>query len=303
MGEHIYFLGIINMTKYTGYRFLPWLLLLPQLLIIGIFFYWPAIQALYQSFQMQDMFGITSYWVGFDNFKRLWNDPTYWESIYTTLYFSFWVTLLALTLSLLTAFFMYRVVKGIVYYRTFLILPYAVSPIVVGVLWAFMFSPSFGVIAYGLKHIGIDWNHQMNDSQAMWLVILASVWKQVSYNFLFFYAGLQAIPKSLIEAAAIDGAGPWKRFFTIQFPLLWPTTFFLCVINIVYVFFDTFAIIDSLTEGGPGKSTSTLVYRIYVEGFKSMDYGSSAAQSVILMAAVLLLTLVQFRYMDKKGGH
>ncbi|QLB42209.1 sn-glycerol-3-phosphate ABC transporter permease UgpA [Mannheimia pernigra] len=291
------------MTRYTGYRFLSWLLLLPQLLIIGIFFYWPAIQALYQSFQMQDMFGITSYWVGFDNFKRLWNDPTYWESVYTTIYFSFWVTLLALVLSLLLAFFMYRITTGAVYYRTFLILPYAVSPIVVGVLWAFMFSPSFGVIAYALKQIGIEWNHQMNDSQAMWLVILASVWKQISYNFLFFYAGLQAIPKSLIEAAAIDGAGPWRRFFTIQFPLLWPTTFFLCVINIVYVFFDTFAIIDSLTEGGPGKSTSTLVYRIYVEGFKSMDYGSSAAQSVILMTAVLLLTLVQFKYMDKKGGH
>ncbi len=213
------------------------------------------------------------------------------------------LTLLALLLSLLTAFFMYRVVKGAVYYRTFLILPYAISPIIVGVLWAFMFSPSFGVIAYLLKHIGIDWNHQMNDSQAMWLVILASVWKQISYNFLFFYAGLQAIPKSLIEAAAIDGAGPWKRFFTIQLPLLWPTTFFLCVINIVYAFFDTFAIIDSLTKGGPGKSTSTLVYRIYVEGFMSMDYGSSAAQSVILMAAVLLLTLIQFRYMDQKGGH
>ncbi|WGE33337.1 sn-glycerol-3-phosphate ABC transporter permease UgpA [Actinobacillus genomosp. 1] len=291
------------MTRYTGYRFLPWFLLMPQLLIIGIFFYWPAIQALYQSFQMQDIFGTTTYWVGLDNFKRLWHDPTYWDSIYTTLYFSLWVTLLALLLSLLTAFFMYRVVKGAVYYRTFLILPYAISPIIVGVLWAFMFSPSFGVIAYLLKHIGIDWNHQMNDSQAMWLVILASVWKQISYNFLFFYAGLQAIPKSLIEAAAIDGAGPWKRFFTIQLPLLWPTTFFLCVINIVYAFFDTFAIIDSLTKGGPGKSTSTLVYRIYVEGFMSMDYGSSAAQSVILMAAVLLLTLIQFRYMDQKGGH
>ena len=291
------------MTRYTGYRFLPWFLLMPQLLIIGIFFYWPAIQALYQSFQMQDIFGTTTYWVGLDNFKRLWHDPTYWDSIYTTLYFSLWVTLLALLLSLLTAFFMYRVVKGAVYYRTFLILPYAISPIIVGVLWAFMFSPSFGVIAYLLKHIGIDWNHQMNDSQAMWLVILASVWKQISYNFLFFYAGLQAIPKSLIEAAAIDGAGPWKRFFTIQLPLLWPTTFFLCVINIVYAFFDTFAIIDSLTKGGPGKSTSTLVYRIYVEGFMSMDYGSSAAQSAILMAAVLLLTLIQFRYMDQKGGH
>ena len=288
---------------YTQYRLLPWLLLLPQLAIIAVFFYWPAIQSLYQSFQMQDIFGSITYWVGFDNFKQLFADPTYWDSIYTTLYFSFWVTLLGLGLSLLLAFFMQRVIKGTLFYRTFLILPYAISPIVVGVLWVFMFSPSFGIIAYALEQIGINWNHKMNSDQAMWLVIFASIWKQLSYNFLFFYAGLQAIPKSLIEAAAIDGAGPWRRFFTIQFPLLWPTTFFLCVINIVYVFFDTFAIIDSLTQGGPGKATSTMVYRIYFDGFKAMDYGSSAAQSVVLMSFVLLLTVIQFRYMDKKGGY
>ncbi|PJG86029.1 sn-glycerol-3-phosphate ABC transporter permease UgpA [Conservatibacter flavescens] len=288
---------------YTQYRLLPWLLLLPQLFIIAVFFYWPAIQSLYQSFQMQDIFGSVSYWVGFDNFKQLFDDPTYWDSVYTTVYFSFWVTLLGLGLSLFLAFFMQRVIKGVVFYRTFLILPYAVSPIVVGVLWMFMFSPSFGIITYALELIGIDWNHKMNSDQAMWLVIFAAIWKQISYNFLFFYAGLQAIPKSLIEAAAIDGAGPWRRFFTIQFPLLWPTTFFLCVINIVYVFFDTFAIIDSLTQGGPGKATSTLVYRIYFDGFKAMDYGSSAAQSVVLMCFVLLLTVIQFRYMDKKGGY
>lgn len=286
---------------YQQYRILPWLLLLPQLAVIAIFFYWPALQALYQSLQMQDIFGTTRYWVGLDNFITLFNDPTYFSSVYTTLYFSFWVTVLGLILALLFAFLVQKTRRLAGYYRTALILPYAISPIVVGVLWSFMFSPSFGIIAYALKQLGIDWNHQMDASQAMWLVILASIWKQIAYNFLFFYAGLQSIPQSIIEASAIDGAGPWRRFFSIQLPLLWPTTFFLCVINIVYVFFDTFAIIDALTQGGPGKSTSTLVYRIYFDGFKAMDYGSSAAQSVILMVFVLLLTIIQFRYIDRKG--
>lgn len=286
---------------YSHYRWLPWALLLPQLLIILIFFYWPAVQALYQSFLMQDIFGAVSYWVGWDNFINLFADPTYIQSIYTTFYFAFWVTLLGLMISLLLAFFIQKIVRASLYYRTALILPYAISPIVVGVLWTFMFSPSSGVITYWLKKLGIDWNYQMDADHAMWLVIMASIWKQLSYNFIFFYAGLQAIPKSLIEAAAIDGAGPWRRFFTMQLPLLGPTTFFLCVINIVYVFFDTFAIIDALTHGGPGKATSTLVYRIYFDGFKAMDYGSSAAQSVILMLFVLLLTVIQFRYIDRKG--
>ena len=287
---------------FKHYRVLPWLLILPQLAIIAIFFYWPAGQALVQSFQMEDIFGTAREWVGLENFKILFADKTYKESIYTTMYFSFWVTLLGLGLSLFLAFFMQKVVRASLFYRTALILPYAVSPIIVGVLWTFMFAPSFGIVSYWLGQMGITWNHQLNSDQAMWLVIIASIWKQISYNFLFFFAGLQAIPKSLMEAAAIDGAGPRRRFFSIQFPLLWPTTFFLCVINVVYVFFDTFAIIDALTQGGPGKSTSTLVYRIYFDGFKAMDYGGSAAQSVVLMGFVLLLTIVQFRFIDRKGN-
>ncbi|GHA00977.1 sn-glycerol-3-phosphate ABC transporter permease UgpA [Ignatzschineria ureiclastica] len=287
---------------FKHYRWLPWFLMLPQLAIILIFFYWPAVQAMVQSFQLEDMFGLSKEWVGFENFAVLFANPIYLEAIYTTLYFSFWVTLLGLTIALFLAFFMQKIARFITFYRTALILPYAVSPIVVGVLWTFMFAPSFGLVSYALAKIGITWNHQLNADQAMWLVIIASIWKQISYNFLFFYAGLQAIPKSLTEAAAIDGAGPWRRFFTIEFPLLWPTTFFLCVINIVYVFFDTFAIIDGLTQGGPGNATSTLVYRIYFDGFKSMNYGSSAAQSVVLMGFVLILTIIQFRYIDRKGN-
>lgn len=287
---------------FKQHRFLPWALIFPQLIVILVFFYWPAIQAFVQSFQMEDIFGISREWVGLENFRILFASSVYREAIYTTLYFSFWVTLLGLTISLLLAFCMQKVFTGLSIYRTALILPYAVSPIVVGVLWTFMFAPSFGLVSYALSKIGITWNHQLNSDQAMWLVIIASIWQQISYNFLFFYAGLQAIPKSLLEAAAIDGAGPIRRFFSIEFPLLWPTTFFLCVINVVYVFFDTFAIIDALTQGGPGNSTATLVYRIYFDGFKGMNYGSSAAQSIVLMGFVLLLTIVQFRYIDKKGG-
>ena len=287
---------------FKHHRVLPWLLIFPQLIVILVFFYWPAIQAFFQSFQMEDMFGMSREWVGLENFRILFASSVYREAISTTLYFSFWVTLLGLTISLLLAFCMQKVLTGLSIYRTALILPYAVSPIVVGVLWTFMFAPSFGLVSYALSKIGITWNHQLNSDQAMWLVIVASIWQQISYNFLFFYAGLQAIPKSLLEAAAIDGAGPIRRFFSIEFPLLWPTTFFLCVINVVYVFFDTFAIIDALTQGGPGNSTATLVYRIYFDGFKAMNYGSSASQSIVLMGFVLLLTVIQFRYIDKKGG-
>ena len=287
---------------FKHHRVLPWLLIFPQLIVILVFFYWPAIQAFFQSFQMEDMFGMSREWVGLENFRILFASSVYREAISTTLYFSFWVTLLGLTISLLLAFCMQKVLTGLSIYRTALILPYAVSPIVVGVLWTFMFAPSFGLVSYALSKIGITWNHQLNSDQAMWLVIVASIWQQISYNFLFFYAGLQAIPKSLLEAAAVDGAGPIRRFFSIEFPLLWPTTFFLCVINVVYVFFDTFAIIDALTQGGPGNSTATLVYRIYFDGFKAMNYGSSASQSIVLMGFVLLLTVIQFRYIDKKGG-
>lgn len=279
---------------------LPWALLAPQLIIVGVFFFWPAGQALIQSLQQQDAFGTTVTWVGLDNFRTLWADATYVESFQTTLIFSVLVTVLGLSLALLLAVFADRITRGATFYKTVLILPYAVAPVVSGLLWSFMFSTSIGVVSYGLRQVGFEWNHLLNSQHAMALVVMASVWKQISYNFLFFLAGLSAIPKSLIEAAAIDGAGPWRRFWTIQFPLLSPTTFFLGVINMVYAFFDTFAIIDATTQGGPGKATSTLVYRVYFDGFRGMDFGGSAAQSVVLMVIVVALTVVQFRYVEKK---
>ena len=282
---------------------LPWALMLPQLVIIGVFFFWPASQAVLQSLQVQDAFGLSTEWVGFQNFIQLWNDPTYLASFKTTAWFSVMVAGLGISISLVLAIFADRIVRGAMVYKTLLIMPYAVAPVIAGVLWVFIFSPSIGVATFGLRALGIDWNYQMDGGQAMALIIMASVWKQISYNFLFFLAGLQSIPKSLIEAAAIDGAGPLRRFWNIQLPLLSPTTFFLLVINIVYAFFDTFGIIDATTEGGPGQSTSILVYKVYQDGFKALDLGGSAAQSVILMIIVVALTVVQFRYVEKKVNY
>ncbi len=281
-------------------KWLPWVLIAPQVLIIGAFFFWPAAQALLQSVQQSDAFGISVEWVGLENFRNLWNDPTYLASFKTTAVFSISVAVIGISLSLLLAVFADRVSKGALVYKTLLIWPYAVAPAIAGVLWLFMFAPGIGVVSYLLRQVGIPWNHLLNGTDAMILVVVAAVWKQISYNFLFFLAGLQSIPKSLIEAAAIDGARPWRRFWTIIFPLLSPTTFFLLVINVVYAFFDTFAIIDSATQGGPGKDTAILVYKVYYDGFKAMDLGGSAAQSVILMAIVIALTVVQFRFVEKK---
>ena len=293
------------MEKRVVFRsgWLPWALLAPQMLVIIVFFFWPAGQALMQSMQMQDAFGTSTEWVGFDNFKQLFANPNYIESFETTALFSILVAFLGITISLVLAVFADRVVRGAMIYKTLLILPYAVAPAVAAVLWVFMFSPSLGVVAYALGKVGIDWNHLMNSTHAMTLIVMAAVWKQISYNFLFFLAGLQSIPKSLIEAAAIDGARPWRRFWTVQFPLLSPTTFFLLVINVVYAFFDTFAIVDAATQGGPGRATSILVYKVYYDGFKAMDLGGSAAQSVVLMVIVVLLTVVQFRYVEKKVNY
>ena len=281
-------------------KWLPWVLIAPQVLIIGAFFFWPAAQALLQSVQQSDAFGISVEWVGLENFRNLWNDPTYLASFKTTAVFSISVAVIGISLSLLLAVFADRVSKGALVYKTLLIWPYAVAPAIAGVLWLFMFAPGIGIVSYLLRQVGIPWNHLLNGTDAMILVVIAAVWKQISYNFLFFLAGLQSIPKSLIEAAAIDGARPWRRFWTIIFPLLSPTTFFLLVINVVYAFFDTFAIIDSATQGGPGKDTAILVYKVYYDGFKAMDLGGSAAQSVILMAIVIALTVVQFRFVEKK---
>ncbi len=293
------------MEKRVQFRssWLPWALIAPQVIIISVFFFWPAGQAVLQSFQLQDAFGTSTEWVGMENFKRLWNDAGYLASFKTTAIFSILVAVLGIGLSLTLAIFADRIIKGALGYKTMLIVPYAVAPAVAGVLWIFMFSPSLGVVSFALGKIGFNWNHYLNGTHAMTLIVLAAVWKQISYNFLFFLAGLQAIPKSLIEAAAIDGAKPWRRFWSIQFPLLSPTTFFLLVINIVYAFFDTFAIVDATTHGGPGQETSILVYKVYYDGFKAMDLGGSAAQSVVLMTIVVALTVIQFRFVEKKVNY
>ena len=290
------------MEKRVVFRstWLPWLLLVPQMAVILVFFFWPAGQAILQSLQQQDPFGTSVEFVGLANFRQLFTDSGYLESFKTTALFSVLVAGIGISLSLLLAVFADRIARGGVIYKTLLILPYAVAPSVAAVLWVFMFSPSLGVVSYALGKIGVDWNHLLNGTHAMTLIVMASVWKQISYNFLFFLAGLQSIPKSLIEAASIDGAGPWRRFWSVQFPLLSPTTFFLLVINVVYAFFDTFAIVDAATQGGPGKETSILVYKVYYDGFKAMDLGGSAAQSVVLMGIVVALTVVQFRYVEKK---
>ncbi|MGR4870872.1 sn-glycerol-3-phosphate ABC transporter permease UgpA [Variovorax sp. LARHSF232] len=279
---------------------LPWLLIAPQMAVIVVFFFWPASQALLQSVQQEDAFGIATVFVGLENFKTLFEDDAYLDSFKVTAFFSALVAVTGIAISLMLAVFADRVLRGDLFYKTFLIIPYAVAPAIVGVLWLFMLSPGIGVLAWWLGEAGIDWNHRINSGQALTLIVVAAIWKQISYNFLFFLAGLQAIPKALIEAAAIDGAGPLRRFFSIQFPLLSPTTFFLLVMNMVYAFFDTFAIVHATTEGGPGRDTSILVYKVWHDGFVGLDLGGSAAQSVVLMAIVIGLTVVQFRYVEKK---
>jgi len=283
-----------------GPSVLPFLLVAPQIIITLVFFMWPAGQALYQSFLIEDAFGLSTEFVWFDNFKDLWNDSYYLGAFKRTAFFSFTVAALAMSTALLLAAMVDRIVKGVFTYRTLLIWPYAVAPVVAGALWVFMFDPTLGIFAYALNTIGYDWNHKLNGNEAMLLVILAATWKQVAYNFLFFVAAIQSIPKSLIEAAAIDGAGPMKRFFTIIFPLITPTMFFLLVVNIVYAFFDTFGIIHAITQGGPYKATEILVYKVWYDGAVGLDLGGSASQSVILMAIVIVMTVVQFRYIERK---
>lgn len=281
-------------------RLLPFALIAPQLGVVLIFFYWPALQALWQSFLLEDAFGLSSTFIWFENYSALWHDPDYLNAVVRTFVFSAAIALGSLSLALMFAVMADKPLRGVMIYRTLMIWPYAVAPPIVGVLWIFMLNPSLGILAQGLRAIGVDWNPLLDGDQAALLVILASVWKQISYNFLFFLAGLQAIPMSVIEAAAIDGARPARRFWTIIFPLLSPTIFFLLVINIVYAFFDTFGIIDTITRGGPVKATETLVYKVFIDGQLGSNLGSSAAQSVILMAIVVALTAIQFRYVERK---
>ena len=281
-------------------KVLPYLLVAPQIAITLVFFFWPAYQALEQSLYLQDAFGLSSVFVGIENFTLALGDPNYVNSLEVTAVFSAGVAFLAMAAALVLAVMAEKVIFGRNLYRTLLIWPYAVAPAVAGMLWLFLFNPSMGTLAYLLRQAGVPWDPVLDGDQAMALVIFAAAWKQISYNFIFFVAGLQAIPRSLLEAAAIDGAGPTRRFWTIVFPLLSPITFYLLVVNTVYAFFDTFGIIHAVTGGGPAKATETLVYKVFNDGYVNLDLGGSAAQSVILMAIVICLTVVQFRYVESK---
>jgi sn-glycerol 3-phosphate transport system permease protein len=279
---------------------LPYALLAPQIAVTLVFFFWPAAQAVWYSFQLQDAFGERTQFIGLANFATLFQDSNYLHSFGITALFSVLVAGCGIAIALLLATMANRVIRGALAYRTLLIWPYAVAPAVAGVLWAFLFAPSVGIVTYALRRAGYNWDWVLQADQAMALVVIASVWKQISYNFLFFLAGLQSIPRSLIEAAAIDGAGPMRRFWTIVFPLLSPTTFFLLVVNIVYAFFDTFGVIDATTQGGPAGATQILVYKVYYDGVKAADLGGSSAQSVVLMAIVIALTAIQFRFVERR---
>ena len=282
------------------HRFTPYLLVAAQLAITLIFFIWPAAEAFYQSTISQDAFGLSTTFVGLANFEQLFSDSLYLHSIEITLVFSALVAASSLSIALLLAAMADRVIRGSSIYKTLLIWPYALAPAISGVLWLLLFNPTIGVVSYALRQVGYSWNNFLSGTDAMILIIAAAAWKQVSYNFLFFLAGLQFIPRSLIEAAAIDGASPFKRFWTIVFPLLSPTTFFLVVVNLVYAFFDTFGLVHTTTAGGPAHATEILVYKVYRDGFVGLDVGGSAAQSVVLMAIVVLLTAIQFRYVERK---
>ncbi len=290
------------MEKRVVFRsaWLPYALVAPQIVITILFFFWPAVQAVWYSFQLQDAFGLKTQFVGLQNYANLFKDGNYVDSFKVTALFSVLVAFFGIAISLLLATMADRVLRGAMAYKTLLIWPYAVAPAIAGVLWAFLFAPSIGIVTYVLKGWGIDWNWIIKGDQAMLLVVIAAVWNQISYNFLFFLAGLQSVPRSLIEAAAIDGASPLRRFWTIVFPLLSPTTFFLLVVNIVFAFFATFGIIDATTQGGPGQATNILVYKVYHDGVKAADLGGSSAQSVILMFIVIALTVVQFRFVERK---
>jgi sn-glycerol 3-phosphate transport system permease protein len=290
------------MEKRVVFRsaWLPYALVAPQIAITLVFFFWPAAQAVYWSFLVQDPFGNATQFVWFQNFQDLFNDSHYLESFKITAVFSVLVAFSGLAISLLLAVMADRVVRGALAYKTLLIWPYAVAPAIAGVLWAFIFAPSIGIVTYYLRRLGVEWNWLVNGDQAMLLIVIAATWKQISYNFLFFLAGLQSVPRSLLEAAAIDGATPARRFWTIVFPLLSPTTFFLFVINVVYAFFGTFGVVDATTQGGPAGATQILVYKVYYDGVKAADLGGSAAQSVILMLIVIALTVMQFKFVERK---
>ncbi len=296
------------MTKQYEFKAkgLPYLLVLPQMVVVVLFFFWPAAQAIWQSFFLQDPFGGRVIFVGMENYTRLFTDSSndYGASFLVSIEFALCVTVLSMSSALFLATQANKKIPFVTFYKTMLIWPYAVATLVAGVLWLFMFNPNVGVIAWFLKHkLGIEWSHLLDSGQAFLLITLAASWKQIAYNFVFFLAGLQSVPASLIEAAAIDGAGPVGRFWRIIFPLLSPTTFYLLVMNLVYGFFETFPIIHQVTAGGPGKATSILVYKVWRDGVINLDLGGSAAQSVILMIFVIGLTVIQFRFVERKVNY
>jgi sn-glycerol 3-phosphate transport system permease protein len=281
-------------------KFLPYVLLAPQLAITIIFFFWPAAQSIYSSMLIEDPFGLRTSFVWFENYAVIFSDRLYLDAARVTILFSTAVTLFAMAPALLLAVMADQAIRGASGYRTLLVWPYAIAPAVAAVLFLFIFHPSIGQMGQGLRELGVRWDYRLNGDQALFLTIFVSSWKQVSYNFLFFLAGLQSIPKTIVEAAAIDGAPAGRRFWMIIFPLLSPTTFFLLVVNIIYAFFDTFGVIHALTQGGPGRATTTLMYKVYRDGVINLDLGGSSAQSVVLMTAVILLTVVQFRYIERR---
>ena len=278
----------------------PYIFVLPQIAITCIFFVLPAGEAVYESFLQQDLFGFQSLFVGLDNYIKIFSDPQYLKSIQLTFLFSFSVAFLSMSIGLLIASQVYHLVRSLKFYRWVFVWPYAVAPAIAGVLWMFMFNPSLGVVSYFMQFFGYDWNYVLHAPQAMFLVVIAASWKQISYNFIFFLAGLMAVPKSIIEAAALDGAGPLKRFWRVIFPMISPTTFFLFVMNIIYAYFETFGVIHTVTSGGPARATETLVYKAWHDGFQANQFGTSSAQSVVLMFMVLCLTIIQFKYVEKK---
>lgn len=279
---------------------LPYILVLPQVLIIGIFFVWPAAQAVYQSFVLEDAFGLGSQFVWFENYESIFSDRQYVVSAIFTAIFSTLVAFFSMALALLFAVKADAIIKGANTYKILLIWVYAVAPAVAGIVGTFLFTRNLGPLYNLLVASGWDFNPQVNVADAAFTVILVSVWKQVSVNFIYFLAGLQSIPNYVREAALIDCKSGFRRFWTITFPLLAPTGFFVLVINITYAFFDTFGVIDTMTRGSPAGGTNTLVYKVYQDGFLGLDLGGSSAQSVVLMILVLVLTMIQFRFIERK---
>ncbi len=288
-------------TFFPG-RLLPLALVAPQLLLTAIFFLWPAGEAIWFSLQRQDAFGLRTEYVGLENYADLFTDPLYRDSIGRTALFCIAVAGLAMAVALTLAVFADREIRWRAIYRTLLVWPYAVAPAVAAVLWILLLHPQIGLVGAWLNRHGMVWDYKLRDGQAMLMVILASAWKQVSYDFIFFMAGLQAIPRAVVEAARIDGAGAWHRFRTITLPLLMPTIFFLLVVNLVYAAFETFGSIQALTGGGPGKATETLIVKVYRDGVVNLDLGSSSAQSTVLMLAVIVLTTLQFRFVGRRSA-